>query len=116
MERDKASLFDIVGAARTILHLVDGFDRATFLSDRRTHLAVLHQFIVLGEAVKRLSLEFRAQHADVPWREIAGMRDKLVHDYDDVNLNRVWGAVQRDVPALLAEVERLLRGTENGGG
>ena len=113
MERDKAYLLDIVGAARTILHLVDGFDRSTFLSDQRTHLAVLHQFIVLGEAVKRLSPEFRAQHVDVPWREIAGMRDKLVHDYDDINFSWVWGAVQRDLPQLLADVEWLLRTDEN---
>ena len=66
--------------------------------------------MILGEAVKRLSPEFRAQHPTVPWQDIAGMRDILIHRYDNVELDEVWEAVTRDVPRLLAYLEPLAPG------
>jgi uncharacterized protein with HEPN domain len=62
---------------------------------------------VLGEAAKRLSPELRARHPDIPWRAIAGMRDRLVHGYDDVDLDLVWKTVSEDLPALIARLDRL---------
>ncbi len=62
----------------------------------------------MGEATKRLSSEFRAQYPEIPWKDIAGMRDILAHQYDRVNLNTLWDVVQTDVPELLALLEPLL--------
>ncbi|MGE0825701.1 MAG: DUF86 domain-containing protein [Candidatus Binatia bacterium] len=59
--------------------------------------------LVLGEAGKRISQEFRAQHTAIPWRKIVGMRDKLIHKYDDVDLNEVWKTVRSDVPRLITQ-------------
>jgi len=73
---------------------------------------VLHRLLVLGEATKRLSAEFRAQHANVPWRQAAGLRDVLVHDYDNVNLERVWTTATEDIPLLLDLIEPLLPSEE----
>ena len=70
--------------------------------------AILHQFMVMGEAVKRLSNTFRNDHQSVPWSQVAGMQDNLIHDYLDVDLNQVWDAIEQDVPALLQYIETLL--------
>ena len=61
-----------------------------FFGDAKTQSAILHQLLLLGEAVKRLSDEFRARHEEVPWKMISGMRDKLIHEYEAVDLEEVW--------------------------
>jgi len=63
--------------------------------------------MVVGEAVKRLSPEFRAKHSGIPWSLIAGMRDKLIHHYDSVDFEQVWRSVDTDIPDLLSYVEAL---------
>jgi uncharacterized protein with HEPN domain len=83
-------------------------DQAAFFGDLKTQSAVLHQLMVLGEAVRRLSPEFRNSHPDIPWALIAGMRDKLIHAYDAVDLEEVWRTGEKDVPELLRFVEPLL--------
>lgn len=70
--------------------------------------AVLHQIIVLGEAVKRLSGEFRLGHPSVPWTQIAGMRDRCVHGYDNVELDRVWGVAQVHARQLVDYLEKIV--------
>lgn len=108
MERDRAVLLDIVHAAELVLEFKGRMEKATFLSDAKTQSAILHQLMVMGEAVKRLSSEFRAGHPQIPWALIAGMRDKLIHGYDIVDLEQVWQTATLDVPALLAEIQPLL--------
>lgn len=108
MERDRAALLDVVHAAELVLEFKAGMDKATFLSDAKTQSAILHQLMVMGEAVKRLSGEFRAGHPQVPWALIAGMRDKLIHGYDIVDLEQVWETAVSDVPVLIEEIRPLL--------
>jgi len=79
--------------------------KESFLDDIKTQSSVLYQLAVIGEAVKRLSHEFRAQHPDVPWQLIAGMRDHVIHGYDVVDWDEVWKTATRDVPDLLAKIE-----------
>jgi uncharacterized protein with HEPN domain len=69
---------------------------------------VLHQLLVIGEATKRLSRDFRASHPGIPWTQMSGMRDHLIHGYDDVDLSEVWSTATVDVPKLLAEIEPLV--------
>ncbi|MBI2845049.1 MAG: DUF86 domain-containing protein [Chloroflexi bacterium] len=108
MSRDEGALLDIARAAQLIMEFTEGLDRESFLRDAKTQSAVLHQLLVLGEAVKRLSPEFRGKKPGVPWAAIAGMRDVLIHEYDEVDLEEVWRAARRDVPDLLRLVQPLL--------
>jgi uncharacterized protein with HEPN domain len=108
MRRDETTLLDIVEAARLVVDFAQELSKADFLDDFKTQSAVLYQLIVMGEAVKRLSAEFRAQHTEVPWSLIAGMRDHLIHGYDIVDWNEVWKTATSDVIALLAQIEPLL--------
>lgn len=108
MPRDEETLLDVAHAARQAIEFVAGFDRARFEADPKTIAAVLHEITVIGEAVKRLSISFRQAHDGVPWSDIAGMRDRLVHNYDEVDLAVVWDTVRRDIPALLERLVPLL--------
>ncbi len=71
--------------------------------------AAMERFLeILGEGVKRLPMDLRSKYPSVPWKEIAGTRDRLSHGYDDVDLQVLWDAVQKDVPMLLATVQQML--------
>lgn len=108
MSPDDATLLDIARASRLALAFTAAIDVEAFLADPMRQSAVQHQLVIIGEAVKRLSPEFRAEHAGVAWPEIAGMRDVLIHAYHRVDLRQVWEMVRADVPALLAFVEPFL--------
>jgi uncharacterized protein with HEPN domain len=108
MSRNAAVLLDIARAGRLVLEFKRGTDKATFLQDLKTQSAVLHQLMIMGEAVKRLSSDFRAEHSEIPWSLVAGMRDKLIHGYDIVDLDEVWKTAEADVPELLHSIEPLL--------
>jgi uncharacterized protein with HEPN domain len=112
MKRDEAVLLDLFRAARLVLEFKQGMDKAAFLDDLKTQSSVLHQLMVMGEAAKRLSDDFRDQHAEIPWRLIAGMRDNLIHGYDIVDLEEVWKTADCDVPQLLAWLKPHLPQTE----
>ena len=60
------------------------------------HSAILYQIEIMGEATKRLSQEFRDQHSDIPWRDVAGMRDIIIHQYDRIDFDVIWLAIQRN--------------------
>lgn len=108
MLRDDATLVDIAEAARLIGEFAADMDKSAFDKDRKTQSAVLHQLMIIGEAVKRLTPEYKALHAEIPWSQIAGMRDFLIHAYHAVDLDEVWNTVTKDVPALLAAITPLL--------
>jgi uncharacterized protein with HEPN domain len=108
MRRDEATLLDIAKAARLVLAFTEGVTKEAFLKDLKTQSATLHQLMVIGEAVRRLSREFRDQHPEIPWSLIAGMRDHLIHAYDAVDLDEVWKTTTIDVRDLLAKIESLL--------
>lgn len=74
--------------------------------------AVIRNFEIIGEATKRLSTDLKAVYPDVPWQQIAGFRDVLIHDYLKVNLNRVWGVVELNLPELKATVKKILDDSE----
>jgi len=99
---------------RHILEAIDKIEQYTSVGQRRffaeSHWsdATIRQLEILGEAVKRLSPETRVSKPDVPWKDIAGMRDFLIHDYFGVDLETVWTTTQVDLPQLRRAVEELL--------
>jgi uncharacterized protein with HEPN domain len=107
MSRDDATILDILTAARRAVAFKRGIRKRSFMRDEKTQSSVVHQ-LLLGEATKRLSEEFRADHPDVPWRMMAGMRDKLIHEYDEVDLEEVWKTVTVDLPRLIRQLKPLV--------
>src|SRR5260370_25952963 len=87
---DPASVRDMLEACADILEWTQAITYEQLLADRMRKYATNMRFAVLGEAVKRLSAEFRGRNPHVPWQEIAGMRDRLIHGYDRVDYGAVW--------------------------
>jgi uncharacterized protein with HEPN domain len=85
----------------------DGY--ATFAKSRKTQDAVFRNFEIMGEATKRLSSTVRAAHPEVPWRQIAGLRDVLIHDYFGIDPDEVWGVVQTELPKLKRQIEAIVQ-------
>lgn len=107
-DRDSAALLDIAAAARRIAAFVRDLDEAAFLDDEEKQSAVLYQIVVIGEATKRLSGNVRAASPTIPWKRIAGMRDRVTHGYDAVDLNLVWSVAAQEIPELLEQIAPLL--------
>ena len=114
-QRDFSYLTDILEAARLIRSFIHGVDKERFEDSPLVQSAVMRQIEIIGEATKRLSEKFRAEHAEIPWRRIAGMRDILIHAYDHVDLDEVWNAAVTSLPALIKQIEPLIPSTKNPG-
>ena len=87
-------------------YTVDGKKR--FLAEELVQDAVIYNFAIIGEAVKKLPRFFRDNHPKVPWKRIAGLRDVVIHDYDSTEIVRIWGIVEKDVPTLKKAVQSML--------
>ena len=85
-----------------------GNDHDAFLCDRMRQDATLRKLEVIGQAAKNLSEQTKSREPEIPWKQIAGMRDKVSHDYFGVNLEIVWGVVQKELPKLRAAIAALL--------
>ena len=109
MRDDNASfLLDMLVAARDAVTFAEGLTYFEFTRDRRSQLAILKAVEIVGEAAFRVSGETMESHPEIPWREIVGMRNRLVHAYFDIDLRLVWDTVQRDLPVLIAQLEPLV--------
>jgi uncharacterized protein with HEPN domain len=105
---DSVYLAHIRDAVVKIESYVEGLDEASFLQNSMVQDAVIRQFEIIGEAVKRLSLPLTSQDANTPWSSFAKFRDKLIHHYFGVDLGIVWQTVIDDLPVVRAGVERIL--------
>ena len=89
-----------------------GQDREAFLRDTMVQDAVIRNFEGIGEAAKRIPEQFRVVHAAIPWRLMAGFRDVLIHDYEGIDLERVWRIAQEDLPAVKTAITQILPSLE----
>jgi len=97
-------------AAATACVYVEGMSKADFLADTRTQQAVVMNLIIIGEAATKLLQDhsgFTGRHADIPWRSMKGMRNRIAHGYFEINLDVVWDTVQTALPALLNDLRSL---------
>jgi len=101
---DAVYIAHICDAAKRIGEYLDGMTEGGFYDTPLVQDGVIRQIQIIGEAAKRLTPEFRASTSDIPWIDIAGMRNKLVHDYMGVDLEAVWDTAVTDIPALLARL------------
>lgn len=113
MQRDPAYLLDIATICSNIAELMEGSTKQQFLTEKRIHFSVVYEIAILGEIVKHLSPEFREIHPEIPWKQIAGMRDKLIHDYNQVDLNLTWQVANSQIPNLLEFILPLLPTEDN---
>ncbi|MYB77377.1 MAG: DUF86 domain-containing protein [Chloroflexi bacterium] len=109
-KRPEAYLEDIHREAEQIKAFVRDMASSEFLSDVKTQYAVRLALAHIGEAVKRLPASLTDQHSNIPWKQIAGMRDRLVHEYATVDVEIVWRAATVSVPELAAAVNAMLQG------
>ena len=106
--RDLTSLHDIVTASELIASFIRGVERDAFDESILIQSAVVRQIEIIGEATKRLSDELRQQYDDVPWKQMAGMRDILIHAYDSVDPDEVWNAATVDFPRICLRLRALM--------
>lgn len=107
MSRDDGYLLDILIAARRINSYVSGKTQADWLKDLQCQDAVVRRFEIIGEAARRISDETRAS-LDLPWKEMNAMRNAMIHEYDGVDLHEVWDTIQKDIPRLIDQLEKIV--------
>ena len=107
MKDDSIYIDHIINSIDRIRDYISGKDRESFEADLVTQDAVVRQLEIIGEATKRVSTELRSKHPDIPWSDMAGMRDVLIHDYIDVDFGVVWKTASEDIPSLKALISRL---------
>ena len=105
MAQDNGALDDIYLTTLYAFDITRGKTRQDFYRDMQMQAALRHKLIVIGEAVKRLSSSFLESKQEIPWSKITGMRDRLAHEYDTVDLAIIWDTVEQDLPVLREYLE-----------
>jgi uncharacterized protein with HEPN domain len=109
MKTDQSAFLNhILDAIKKIEKYMQGIDEEAFKKNDLVQDGVIRQIEIIGEAVKRLSDDLTSQSSHVHWQDIAGMRDKLIHDYFGVDIDTVWLTAIKDIPNLKKEIKRII--------
>jgi uncharacterized protein with HEPN domain len=104
---DKGYVWDIVTACEDILQFIDAKTLESFTEDKMCRFAVERQLLVIGEASKKLSEDFKSKYEDIPWRQIIGLRNILAHDYGEILTERIWLVAVDEIPILYNKLKPL---------
>ena len=107
MDRDTSYLVDIVGSARLVQGYLEGVTRAAFMRNAQLQDSVIRRLEIIGEAAGWVSAAFRERHPAIPWGRMIGMRNRMIHAYNTVDLDIVWMTAKERIPELLALIEPL---------
>ncbi len=114
MKDDRVYLNHILDAVQRVSQYTAG-GRETFFANPLIQDGVVRNLEIIGEAVKRVSDALKAKHPGIPWKRIAGMRDKVIHEYFGVNIELVWEVVDKDLPGFRSAIQSMLRDLEERG-
>ncbi|GFE67485.1 DUF86 domain-containing protein [Chroococcus sp. FPU101] len=104
MQRDVQLLLDMLESAKLAIRYVSQKSKTDFLSDIQLQDAVIRRLAIIGEAARRISEITRQTYPKIPWSNINGMRNRLIHEYDDLDLDIVWDTVLTSLPLLIEEI------------
>lgn len=113
---DEVLVLDMLIAARKIQRFADGLTRETLEDNEMATSAIVREFQVMGEAARIVSDTFKANHNDIPWKAIRGLRNRVIHEYFRVDLDIVWQTIEDNLPTLIAQLDALIPaadGSEN---
>lgn len=106
---DRVYIQHIIDNSNKAINFVKDISREDFDNDEKLRLALTHLLQIIGEAARRISPEFRANYPQIPWKEIVGMRSKVVHYYLNVDEDIVWQTIKSDLAPLVLELETILK-------
>ncbi len=108
MSRDDAYLYDILESSRAALEYVGGKSREEFAKNAILQDAVVRRLEIIGEAAGRVSSATQKKHATLPWQAMKGTRNRVIHEYDSIELDIIWDIIQLDLPLLVSELEKIV--------
>lgn len=108
MRDAKLYIKDILSAMESIEHFVEGIDFSSFKNNDMISSAVIRKFEIIGEAAKNLPETIKAKYPNIPWKEMSGMRDKLIHFYFGIKYELVWETIKKEIPRIKPLLKKIL--------
>lgn len=107
MNRDNAYIADIIDSSNKILDYISNYSYEDYFSNQLIQDAVVRRLIIIGEAVNRLSDDFKTAYPDIPWQIIKGFRNVLVHEYDSLDYDLIWETINNELPKLIIQLNNI---------
>jgi len=109
MSRDEEYLKDILRASWLAIRFCESPSQSELEANEREQAAILYEIGIIGEASRLLSEEFKTAHPTIPWKKIRGLRNRVIHEYKEIDISEIWLVVKRDLPDLIGKLEALIR-------
>ncbi|MGB5531092.1 MAG: HepT-like ribonuclease domain-containing protein [Ignavibacteriaceae bacterium] len=107
-DNDRIRIQHIIDASEEALSFVLNVDRENFFKNRMLILSIIKEIEIIGEAASKISEETKLQYSHIPWKDIVGMRNRLIHGYFDVNVELVWNTTKNNLPPLIKSLKEIL--------